>query len=29
MRKNSQKYDDIMKDRKDELRRKRGALELN
>ena len=26
---NSQKYDDLMKQRRDELRRKRGALELN
>ena len=26
---NSQKYDEMMKGRKDELRRKRGALELN
>ena len=29
MRKNSQKYDDMMKGRRDELKRKRGALELN
>ena len=29
MRKNSNKYDNLMKERKDELRRKRGALELN
>jgi len=29
LRKNSQKYEDLMKERKDELRRKRGALELN
>lgn len=26
---NSQKYDEMMKGRKDELKRKRGALELN
>ena len=29
LRQNSQKYDDLMKKKKDELRRKRGALELN
>lgn len=29
MRIHSQKYDDIMKAKKDELRKKRGALELN
>ena len=29
MRKNSQKYDDVVKGRKDELRRKRGALDMN
>lgn len=29
LRRNSQKYDDLMKQRRDELRRKRGALELN
>ena len=28
IRKNSQKYDDIVKGRKDELRRKRGALDM-
>ena len=29
LRRNSQKYDDMMKMRRDELKRKRGALELN
>ena len=29
MRIHSQKYDDIMKAKKDELRKKRGALEMN
>lgn len=29
MRKNSEKYEGIVKSRKDELKRKRGALELN
>lgn len=29
MRKNSQKYDDVVKGRKEELRRKRGALDMN
>ena len=29
IRRNSQKYDDVMKSRREELRRKRGALELN
>ena len=29
LRRNSQKYDDMMKQRRDELKRRRGALELN
>ena len=29
LRRNSQKYDDLMKKKRDELKRKRGALELN
>ena len=29
MRKNSEKYEEMMRQRKDELKRKRGALELN
>ena len=29
LRRNSQKYDELMKSRRDELKRKRGALELN
>lgn len=29
LRRNSQHYDNVMKERKEELRRKRGALEIN
>lgn len=29
LRRNSQKYEDLMKERRDELKRKRGALDLN
>ena len=29
LRRNSQKYDDLLQKQRDELKRKRGALELN
>ena len=29
LRRNSQKYDELMKQKRDDLKRKRGALELN
>ena len=29
MRRNSQKYDTLMKQKRDEIKRKRGALDLN